>query len=150
MLPKRTKLGFTKQKRLVQLKEGSQMATATKSKTESKTQSVTESITLTPATQRQLKVLRASRDTEKLAKEQASEAREAILSVFGEIMANTYGTDAKGKRLVAIKLIDSSERIEWDRLAEQNPELFATIRGLLADYIVPKGQGKPTVRVDVL
>ncbi len=127
------------------------MATATKSNTKSNTQSVaTQSVTLTPAIQRQLKVLRTSRDTEKLAKEQASEAREAVLGAFGEIVANTYGTDAKGKRLVAIKLIDSPERIEWDKLAEQNPELYSAVRAMLADYIVPKGKGKPTVRVDVL
>lgn len=132
------------------------MATATATKTKAtakaKTQTATQTATvqLSATIQRQVKTLRLQRDEEKAAKESASKAREAILSVFGELVGNAYGVDAKGKRLVAVKLIDSPERIEWDRLAEQDPELFASVRKLLTDYIVPKGQGKPTVRVDVL
>lgn len=128
--------------------------TTAKGKTLSTTASTTANaqsvVTLTPAIQRQLKVLRSKRDEEKLAKEVAGEAREAILAVFGELSANAYGVDAKGKRLVAVKVIDSPERIEWDRLAEQDPELFASVRELLKPYTKAKGEGKPTLRVDVL
>jgi hypothetical protein len=132
------------------------MATATKEApatkatpaTTSKTQ--TPSVVITPAVQRLVKVLRSKRDEEKLAKELASEARDSILEAFGEVVTNTYGTDAKGKRLVSIKLLDSSERIEWSRLAEEDPELYQSVKALLAPYTVGKGEGKPTVRVDVL
>lgn len=128
--------------------------TTAKGKTLSKTTSTTANaqsvVTLSPAIQRQLKVLRSKRDEEKLAKEIAGEAREAILAVFGELSANAFGVDAKGKRLVAVKVIDSPERIEWDRLAEQDPELFASVRELLKPYTKAKGEGKPTLRVDVL
>lgn len=131
------------------------MATATKSQkaqtsTTSTTTSTKEAVVLAPAVQRLVKILRSKRDEEKLAKELASEAREGILSAFGEVSVSTYGTDAKGKRLVAVKVLDSSERIEWDRLAEQDPELHQTIRGLLKPYTKAKGEGKPTLRVDVL
>lgn len=128
--------------------------TTAKGKTLSNTTSTTANaqsvVTLSPAIQRQLKVLRSKRDEEKLAKEIAGEAREAILAVFGELSANAYGVDAKGKRLVAVKVIDSPERIEWDKLAEQDPELFASVRQLLKPYTKAKGEGKPTLRVDVL
>lgn len=128
--------------------------TTAKGKTLSNTTSTTANaqsvVTLSPAVQRQLKVLRSKRDEEKLAKEIAGEAREAILAVFGELSANAYGVDAKGKRLVAVKVIDSPERIEWDKLAEQDPELFASVRQLLKPYTKAKGEGKPTLRVDVL
>lgn len=126
--------------------------TTAKGKTLSKTTTTNAQsvVTLAPAIQRQVKVLRSKRDEEKLAKEVAGEAREAILAVFGELSANAYGVDAKGKRLVAVKVIDSPERIEWDRLAEQDPELFASVRELLKPYTKAKGEGKPTLRVDVL
>lgn len=116
--------------------------------TTSKTQ--TPSVVIAPAVQRLVKVLRSKRDEEKLAKEFASEARDGILEALGEVLVNTYGTDAKGKRLVSIKLIDSSERIDWSKLAEQDPELLQSVKALLAPYTIAKGEGKPTVRVDVL
>ncbi len=107
-------------------------------------------VTLSPAIQRQVKTLRSKRDEEKLAKETAGEAREAILAVFGEITANAFGVDARGRKLVAIKVIESPERIDWEKLSEQDPELYASVRQLLKPYTKAKGEGKPTLRVDVL
>jgi hypothetical protein len=138
------------------MKEGKMANTATtaKGKTLASTTSTTTNaqsvITLSPAIQRQVKTLRSKRDEEKLAKETAGEAREAILAVFGEITANAFGVDARGRKLVAIKVIDSPERIEWDKLSEQDPELYASVRQLLKPYTKAKGESKPTIRVDVL
>jgi hypothetical protein len=109
-----------------------------------------EAIVLTPATQRQIKILRDSRDLEKQAKAKASDARDSILVPFGEIFQNVFGVDAKGKRLVSIKVLASSEKIDWQTLAENDPELYQSVRGLLSAYIVPKGSGTPTIRVDVV
>lgn len=127
------------------------MTTATKSNKSTKVLSISEATkVLTPAVQRQLKSLRTSRDLEKEAKSQAETARKAILDFFGELTTDIVGTDAKGKRLVSVKVIKSSEKIEWELLEQTNPELYTSIRSMLADYIIPKGEGKPTIRVDVL
>jgi hypothetical protein len=107
-------------------------------------------IQLTPAIQKQVRNLRASRDAEKLAKESADLSRVAILEVFAGITQNTIGVDAKGKRLVAVKLIDSPEKIDWKELEKRDPEVYSTIRTLLAPYITPKGAGDPTIRVDCI
>lgn len=107
-------------------------------------------IQLTPAVQKQVRNLRTARDAEKLAKESAELARDSILEVFAGITQNTVGVDAKGKRLVSVKLIDSPERIDWKTLEKVDPELYSTVRGLLAPYITPKGAGDPTIRVDCI
>jgi len=131
------------------------MATATAKTTNRKVVAVVApqkdaTIQLTPAIQKQVRNLRTSRDAEKLAKESADLARVAILQVFEGITQNTIGVDAKGKRLVSIKLIDSPEKIDWKELEKRDPELYTTIRGLLAPYITPKGAGDPTIRVDCI
>ena len=130
------------------------MATATAKSTAKKVALVAPekdaTIQLTPATQRAVRHLRINRDAEKLAKEQAEQQRDIILKAFAGITSNTIGVDAKGKRLVSVKLIDSSERIDWKLLEKSDPELYTTIRGLLAPYITPKGAGDPTIRVDVI
>lgn len=128
------------------------MATAT-TKTRTSGQSATTttpSVVIPPATQRFIGKLRTSRDSEKLAKAEASLAREALLTFFGDVTQNIIGTDAKGKRLVSVKVIPSSEKIDWAELEKQDPELHQTIRGLLAKFIIPKGEGDPTIRVDVI
>lgn len=107
-------------------------------------------LVIAPALQRHIKAIRENRDLEKIAKSAVSVARETLLTALGEITQNTIGTDAKGKRLVSIKLIPSSEKIEWETLAENDPELYQNVRKMLADYITPKGQGKPQIRVDVI
>lgn len=107
-------------------------------------------VVLTPAVQKQVRNLRTFRDAEKQNKENADLARKAVLKVFEGITANTIGIDAKGKRLVSVKLVDSTERIDWKLLEKQDPELYTTIRGLLAPYITPKGAGDPTIRVDCI
>jgi hypothetical protein len=127
--------------------------TTTKTRTSGRSTTTTTtapSVVIPPATQRFIGKLRTSRDTEKQAKAEASLAREALLTFFGEVTQNIIGTDAKGKRLVSVKVIPSSERIDWTELEKQDPELYQTIRGLLAKFIVPKGEGEPTIRVDVI
>jgi hypothetical protein len=131
------------------------MATATAKTTTKKVASLVApvkdaTIQLTPATQKQIRNLRTARDAEKLAKENIEFARDAILTAFAGITQNTIGVDAKGKRLVSVKLIDSSEKIDWKSLETKDPEVYSTIRGLLAPYITPKGAGEPTIRVDVI
>jgi hypothetical protein len=123
------------------------MATTTKKSTKTETISATETlIVLSPATQRHAKSLRSNRDLAKQAKEMSDQARQAILDAIGSITSNLIGTDAKGKRLLSIKLIPSSERLDLARLEQENPELYA----LLEPYKVAKGAGEPTIRVDVL
>lgn len=123
------------------------MATTTKKSTKTETISSTETlVVLSPATQRHAKSLRSNRDLAKQAKEMSDQARQAILDAVGSITSNLIGTDAKGKRLISIKVIPSSERLDLVRLEQENPELFA----LLAPYKVAKGAGEPTIRVDVL
>lgn len=128
------------------------MATATtKTRTSGQsTTTTTPSVVIPPATQRFIGKLRTARDTEKLAKAEASLAREALLTFFGDVTQNIIGTDAKGKRLVSVKVIPSSEKIDWAELEKQDPELYQTIRGLLAKFIIPKGESDPTIRVDVI
>lgn len=107
-------------------------------------------VVVAPALQRHIKAIRENRDLEKVAKSGVSVARATLLDNLGEITQNTIGTDAKGKRLVSIKLIPSPEKIEWETLAENDPELYQNVRKMLGDYITPKGQGKPQIRVDVI
>lgn len=130
------------------------MATSTANKTTPKvalpTPTAESTIRLTPATQGHIRSLRKFRDAEKLAKDTADAYRVAILEVFAGITSNTFGVDARGKRLVSVKLIESSERIDWKLLEKHNPELYLTVRSMLDPYIIPKGAGDPTIRVDCL
>lgn len=105
-----------------------------------------EVVVLKPAIQKQVNQLRAGRDLAKQAKEMSDNAREVILNAIGSITSNLIGTDAKGKRLVSIKLIESSEKIDFERMEKENPELYS----LVQTYKVAKGAGTPTVRVDIL
>jgi hypothetical protein len=93
-----------------------------------------------------VKNLRDARDLEKKSKELAKSARESILGSLGEVTENLIVTDAKGKRLVSVKVIPSSEKIDFERLAQENPEVFAIVQ----TYKVARGAGEPTIRVDVL
>jgi len=121
--------------------------TKAKATTKTETISATETlVVLSPATQRHAKTLRSARDLAKQAKETGDTARQAILDAIGSITSNLVGTDAKGKRLVSIKVIPSPEKFDLARLEKENPELYA----LLLPYKVAKGAGEPTLRVDVL
>jgi hypothetical protein len=73
-------------------------------------------------------------------------ARKNLLDALGTITTDLVGTDAKGKRLIAVKVIPSSEKIDFERLAIENPELWE----LVQTYKVAKGAGQPTLRVDIL
>lgn len=126
------------------------MTTATKTKATTKATSTPAEVVIAPALQRQVKALRTSRDSEKLAKESASVARQALLDFFGEVTQNTIGTDAKGKRLVSVKVIPSSEKIDWTEMQKQNPELYNSVRKMISEFIIAKGEGEPTIRVDVI
>jgi hypothetical protein len=57
------------------------------------------------------------------------------------------GVDAKGKRLISLKLIPSSESFDWARLQLQQPELFEMLK---KEYTIPRGAGAPTPRVDTI
>lgn len=110
---------------------------------------------MTPAVQKQVRSLRDSRNIEKEAKAKAGEARQEILDYFvgklgGEITRNLIGTDGNGKRLVSIKVIKSSEKIDWATMEKNDPELFATIQAMAKDYVIPAGAGEPTLRVDCI
>lgn len=118
------------------------------------TQTTTE-IVLTPKAQKMVRELRASRDSKKVAEDAIAQARDFILEfakseVGGQLFTNTTGTDARGKRLVSIKVIPSSERIDWKSMETKDPELHASVMALIASYIIPKGAEDPTLRVDVI
>ena len=104
------------------------------------------SVVLKPVLQKQVKALREGRDLGKQAKEMSDTARKNLLDALGTITTDLVGTDAKGKRLIAVKVIPSSEKIDFERLAIENPELWE----LVQTYKVAKGAGQPTLRVDIL
>jgi hypothetical protein len=104
------------------------------------------SVVLKPALQKQVKALRDGRDLGKQAKEMSDTARKNLLDALGTITTDLVGTDAKGKRLIAVKVIPSSEKIDFERLAIENPELWE----LVQTYKIAKGAGQPTLRVDIL
>jgi hypothetical protein len=104
------------------------------------------SVVLKPALQKQVKALRDGRDLGKQAKEMSDTARKNLLDALGTITTDLVGTDAKGKRLIAVKVIPSSEKIDFERLAIENPELWE----LVQTYKIAKGVGQPTLRVDIL
>lgn len=132
-------------------KEMPALKTATKVATKAtKVATTPAEVVIAPAVQRQVKALRISRDAEKVAKAEASVAREALLAFFGEVTQNTIGTDAKGKRLVSVKVIPSSEKIDWTEMQKQNPELYESVRQMIREFIIPKGADTPTIRVDVI
>jgi hypothetical protein len=116
-----------------------------KSNTTISTSDVT-SVVLKPVLQKQVKALRDGRDLGKQAKEMSDTARKNLLDALGTITADLVGTDAKGKRLIVVKVIPSSEKIDFERMAVENPELYE----LVQTYKVAKGAGTPTLRVDVL
>ena len=104
------------------------------------------SVVLKPVLQKQVKALRDGRDLGKQAKEMSDTARKNLLDALGTITTDLIGTDAKGKRLIAVKVIPSSEKIDFERLAIENPELWE----LVQTYKIAKGAGQPTLRVDIL
>lgn len=103
-------------------------------------------VVLTPAIQRQVKLLREARNIAKQAKLTGDTARDEILNFVGETSVSLIGTDAKGKRLVSIKVIQSPESFDWKSLKENDPELHS----LVEKYRIAKGAGEPTLRVDII
>ena len=125
------------------------MGTATKATSTSTTTisaSTPQVVVLKPALQKQVKTLREGRDLGKQAKQISDNARQALLDALGSITSDLVGTDAKGKRLIAVKVIPSSEKLDFERMKLENPELYE----LVQRYKVAKGAGEPTIRVDVL
>jgi NADPH:quinone reductase-like Zn-dependent oxidoreductase len=104
-------------------------------------------VVLTPAIQKQVKALREARNVAKQAKALGDTARDVILEFVGETTTNLVGVDAKGKRLISLKLIPSSESFDWARLQLQQPELFEMLK---KEYTIPRGAGAPTPRVDTI
>lgn len=103
-------------------------------------------VVLTPKVQARVKDLREARNIAKQAKLAGDTARDEILNFVGETSVNLIGTDAKGKRLISVKVVDSPASFDWESLKENDPELHA----LVSKYKIPKGAGTPTLRVDIL
>lgn len=103
-------------------------------------------VVLTPKVQAKVKALREARNIAKQAKAAGDIARDEILNFVGETSVSLIGTDAKGKRLVSIKVVQSPESFDWKALKENDPELHE----LVAKYKIAKGAGEPTLRVDTL
>jgi hypothetical protein len=121
------------------------------SKIDTKTISTTATITtnlvvLPPVIQKRVNALREGRNLSKQGKEISELARDQILDFLKNPTTDLIGTDAKGKRLVSIKMVDSPERMDWKLLEEENPELYK----LVIAYKIPKGAGDPTPRIDIL
>lgn len=104
-------------------------------------------VVLTPAIQKQVKALREARNVAKQAKALGDTARDSILEFVGNTTTDLVGVDAKGKRLISVKLIPSSETFDWARLQLQQPELFEMLK---KEYTIPRGAGTPTPRVDTI
>lgn len=104
-------------------------------------------LVLTPAIQRQVKLLREGRNLAKQAKALGDSARTEILEFVGKTETNLIGTDAKGKRLVSVKVIESSESFDWERLEKEQPELFVALK---KQYTIPRGAGDSTLRLDLI
>jgi hypothetical protein len=123
------------------------MANATKTKSTKTTATViTNSIVLPPAIQKRVNVMREGRNLAKQGKEVSELARTDILKFLGTLVGEIVGTDAKGKRLISVKLVDSPERIDYERLETENPEVYK----IVMSYKIPKGAGEPTPRIDIL
>lgn len=123
--------------------KGNQMANAVKTtKSEVAVKAEETLVVLSPKTQRSVKALREAHNLEKVVKEQISVARTSILETLGEGV-DLVGVDAKGKRLLRLKVVHSSSpRIDnkglVDYLTKNNPEI-------LEMFILPDSE--PTTRV---
>lgn len=104
-------------------------------------------VVLTPAIQKQVKALRDSRNIIKQSKEIEQTARKGILDFIGDITTNITGTDARGTRLISVKVIPSSESFDWERLKLEMPEMYTLLK---EEYTIPRGAGDPTLRVDII
>ena len=104
-------------------------------------------VVLAPKIQKQVKVLRESRNIIKQAKPMEETARKAILEFVGDITQNIVGTDARGTRLIKVSVIDSSSSFDWERLEKTQPELYSMLK---KEYTIPRGAGEPTLRVDII
>lgn len=104
-------------------------------------------IVLTPKIQAKVKALRESRNLAKQAKALGDSARTDILDFVGDTLTNLVGVDAKGKRLISVKVIPTSESFDWERLEKTQPELYVLLK---QEYTIPKGAGKATLRVDII
>lgn len=104
-------------------------------------------VVLPPKVQAKVKALRESRNLTKQAKALGDSARTDILDFVGETLTDLVGTDAKGKRLISVKVIPSSESFDWARLEKTQPELYVLLK---QEYTIPKGAGKATLRVDII
>ncbi len=124
------------------------MATTTKATPETKEVSVLTAtkeetlVRLTPKAQKAVKALAQAHTIEKEIAEQVKSARQVILDEV-DFTTTTIGTDAKGKRLVKVQIIepkspkyDTTALVAY--LAKTNPEL-------LEMFALPMGE--PTKRV---
>lgn len=104
-------------------------------------------VVLTPKIQRQVKVLRESRNIIKQAKPLEETSRKAILDFVGKITQKTIGTDAKGTRLIKVSVVETSESFDWKGLEKDDPELYTILK---KKYTIAKGSGTPTLRLDII
>jgi hypothetical protein len=103
-------------------------------------------LVLAPKIQAQVKVLREARNIAKQAKATGDKSRDVILDFVGATSVEVIGTDAKGKRLISVKVIQSPESFDWKGLEKNDPELHA----LVQKYKIAKGAGEPTLRLDII
>lgn len=97
--------------------------------------------------QTEVNVLREARNIAKQSKELGDTARDTILEFVGNITENLVGTDAKGKRLISVKVVQSSASFDWDALKLEMPEIYDIIK---PRYTIERGAGESTLRVDIL
>jgi hypothetical protein len=105
-------------------------------------------VVLPPKVQRLLTALREGRNLASQAKEMSDTSRDAILAFLGSVTADLIGVDAKGKRLLSVKLVKSSRKFDLDALEKEQPEMYASL--VKMGYIVETGQGEPTPRLNLL
>ena len=104
-------------------------------------------VVLSRKIQAQVKVLREARNIIKQSKVLEKSSRDEILDFVGDITTSIVGTDARGTRLISVKVIESSESFDWKAFEETDPELYTA---LTKKYKIAKGSGTPTLRVDII
>jgi hypothetical protein len=97
--------------------------------------------------QTEVNTLREARNIAKQSKELGDTARDAILDFVGKTATTLIGTDAKGKRLISVKVVQSSASFDWEALKLEMPEIYDIIK---PRYTIERGAGESTLRIDIL
>jgi hypothetical protein len=97
--------------------------------------------------QTEVNTLREARNIAKQSKELGDTARDVILDFVGKTATTLIGTDAKGKRLISVKVVQSSASFDWEALKLEMPEIYDIIK---PRYTIERGAGESTLRIDIL